>query len=299
MLVESIQLDGSESELNEVNMSKPTFAVAFGAGGARGLAHVHALLAFDELGVRPSAVSGSSMGSLIAVATASGMSGKEVLEFAEERFELSYELLADTLRLRPASLSEFFSDGGLRLGELNVERIMDVFLPKNLPETLDELQIETSIVATDYFHQSDRSFTTGNLRQAVAASSAIPAVFRPVKIAEDIYIDGGITNPVPVNVLAGKAKTLIGIDVAGGVTAKRGVRPGKVEVLYASSQIMQRSIASAMAQHHDVDIFMRPKIGGYKVLDFLKSKEILKATAPFKEEIKAALGTALEMQAKQ
>jgi len=275
-------------------MTSPTFAVAFGAGGARGLVHIHALMAFDELGVKPAAVSGTSIGSLMASAYASGMTGKEVYEFAEERFAVGQELLLDLWSLRPGSLREYLQNGGPRVGEFNIEKIMDVFLPDQLPSNIEDLAIETSIVATDYLGQTDKAFTSGPLHQAVAASSAIPAVFRPVIIDGDVYIDGGTTNPVPFDILAGKASIIIGIDVAGGPEGTKGVRPSKIDVLYASSQLMQQSIASAKAEAHQVDIFSRPNIGGYRVLDFYKSQEILEATAPFKEEIKMALGMALE-----
>ena len=59
----------------------PTVAVAFGGGGARGLAHIHVIETLDELGIRPVAVSGSSIGAIMAAGMAAGMSGAEIREF--------------------------------------------------------------------------------------------------------------------------------------------------------------------------------------------------------------------------
>ena len=280
-------------------MPDPTIAVALGAGGARGLAHIAALQAFDEMGIKPAALAGSSMGSLIASAYASGMTGDEVEEFTLDRLELGPELLSRLWSLRAGSFAEFLKSGGLRLGELNVEKIMDVFLPEALPQRIEELTIPAQIVATDYYGHKSQAFETGDLKTSIAASSAIPAVFRPVVINETVYIDGGITNPVPVDGLAGKADILIGIDVAGGPNGTPGTRPGKVDVLYASSQLMQHSIAREMASRCKTDIFLSPRVGGYRVLDFLKAKEILQATAPFKDEVKTAIHTAFETAARQ
>ncbi len=274
-------------------MSEPTIALALGAGGARGLAHIAALEAFDELGIKPVALAGSSIGSVMSAAYASGMSGLEIKEFAQSKFKVGTALLTDLWNLRAGSLREFLNDGGPRLGGLKIERVMDVFLPDTIPQDFDALSIPTQIIATDYFNHQPHTFSSGNLRLAMAASSTVPAIFSPVMIDGTVYIDGGITNPVPFDVFAGKADIIMGIDVAGGPTGTPGTIPGTVDVLYAASQLMQQSIARAMAEHHKVDVFLRPSVGGYRVLDFMKSNEIIEATRPFRDEVKRAIEDAV------
>ena len=275
-------------------MTEPTIALALGAGGARGLAHIHVLEAFDDLGIKLVALSGSSIGSVMVSAYASGMSGLEIKAFTRSRFKIGTSLLSDLWNLRAGSLREFLNDGGPRLGGLKIERVMDVFLPETIPQDFDGLSIPTQIVATDYFNHRAHAFDSGNLRLAMAASSTVPAIFSPVMIDKTVYIDGGITNPVPFDVLAGKADIIIGVDVAGGPAGTPGTIPGKVDVLYAASQLMQQSIAKAMAEHHQVDVFLRPEVGGYRVLDFMKSNEIIDATVPFKDDVKRAIEAAIE-----
>ena len=60
----------------------PTFAVAFGGGGARGLAHIHVIEALDELGIRPVAIAGSSIGAIMGAGMAAGMSGSDIQDYA-------------------------------------------------------------------------------------------------------------------------------------------------------------------------------------------------------------------------
>ncbi|TIN18480.1 MAG: patatin-like phospholipase family protein, partial [Mesorhizobium sp.] len=60
----------------------PTFGIAFGGGGARGLAHIHVIEALDELGIKPVAIAGSSIGAIMGAGMASGMTGKEIHDYA-------------------------------------------------------------------------------------------------------------------------------------------------------------------------------------------------------------------------
>ena len=94
---------------------------------------------------------------------------------------------------------------------------------------------------------------------------------------------------MPFDVLAGSADIIIGIDVAGGPAGLPGERPGKVDALYASSQLMQGSIAQAMAKSHRVDLFLRPDVGAFRVLDFINTRSIIEHTSPFRDEVKQAL----------
>ena len=75
----------------------------------------------------------------MSAAYASGMSSADIEEFAKERFRVGKDLLTDLWRLRPGSFAEFMKAGGPRLGELNVGKIMEVFLPKEIPATFEDL----------------------------------------------------------------------------------------------------------------------------------------------------------------
>ena len=275
-------------------MSEPTVALALGAGGARGLAHIRALQALDDLGIRPSAISGSSIGAIVGAGYASGMSGDDMHAYVRARFENRFDLLASLWKLRPDDVTQFMAEGGPRLGEISIERVVDVFLPERIPEDFSGLEIPLQVVASDYYARRDHVFRSGALRTALAASAAIPAVFLPGKIGGEIYVDGGMTNPAPFDKLGGCADIVAAIDVSGGPVGERGTRPGKVDVMYASSQLMQYSIIEAKAESHQLDICLRPDVAGFRALDFLRTDSILKASLPLREEFKRALGAAMD-----
>ena len=91
-------------------MAEPTVAIALGAGGARGLAHVHALEALDDLGIKPAAMSGTSMGAIMGAGYASGLSAEEIQAYIRERFRNRVKLLADLWRTRPDTVRAFIAE---------------------------------------------------------------------------------------------------------------------------------------------------------------------------------------------
>ncbi|MGL4404350.1 MAG: patatin-like phospholipase family protein, partial [Notoacmeibacter sp.] len=193
----------------------PTIALALGGGGARGLAHIHALLALDDLGIKPVAISGTSIGALVGVGYASGMKASDISDFMLKSLGNRTELMARLWRLRPKGL------GGVQVrfngpGRVDLESVLKVFLPEKLPATFEELPIPLTVIATDYYAQKAAVFNSGELLPAIAGSAAIPALFRPIVHNGRVLIDGGITNPVPFDVLNGKAGITLAIDVVGG-----------------------------------------------------------------------------------
>ncbi|MGI9420804.1 MAG: patatin-like phospholipase family protein [Geminicoccaceae bacterium] len=279
-------------------MSTPTIALALGGGGARGIAHIHALEVLDELGLSPVAIAGTSIGAVIGAGYAAGMSGVEVREYTLDVFRHRSELLAKLWKLRPESLKAFWADGGFRLGDIDIERVMEVFLPQALPEDFSDLRIPLAIVATDYYGQRQAVLTTGPLKTAIAASAAIPAVFRPVIIDDAVLIDGGIVNPTPHDVLTGSADIIVAVDVVGGPEGEPGVRPSRIDVLFGSTQLLMSAIAGSKRQISPPDILIKPAVAAFRVMDFLKTETILDATAGTRDDLRRALGERIEMLAK-
>ena len=271
-----------------------TIALALGAGGARGLAHIHALKAFDDLGIKPVAVAGTSMGSLMGAAYCSGLSGDDIEAHIEERLEDRMRLIGEVFKIRPASFESFFADGGFRFGELNLETILSVFLPERTCEDFADLSIPLKVVATDYYGEADGIFQTGPLRPAVAASAAIPAVFLPVKIAGRYYFDGSATNPCPLDTLQESADHVVAVDVSGGTRGEEQIKPSKVDAIYGANQLMQRSIILSKAAHYPGTPILRPPVDGYRPLDFLKAREILTKTQALREDTKRQIERLLE-----
>jgi len=269
-------------------------ALVLGAGGARGLAHIHVLKAFDDLGVHPSVVAGTSIGSILGAAYCAGLSGAEIEEYVTNLFRARARLISEAFKVRPSSLKGFLADGGFRLGELNLESILSVFLPAEVPAKLEDLSIPLHVVATDYYASTSAVFTSGDLRQSIAASAAMPAVFLPVMVQDRYYIDGSSTNPCPLDTVQGLADHVLAVDVSGAPSGIPHTRPSKMDTMYASSQIMQKSIAKLMADAYPRSVLIHPSVAGYRSLDFLNAAQILAQTEPLREQVKSAIGALLD-----
>ncbi|WP_157016958.1 patatin-like phospholipase family protein [Mesorhizobium xinjiangense] len=270
----------------------PTFAVAFGGGGARGLAHIHAIEVMNELGVEPVMIAGSSIGAIMGGAMASGMSGREINEYAHSILGRRAEVASRMWRARPGTFAEFVS-GGLRIGQFNIERLLDVFLPEQIPERFEDLKIPLKVTATDYFQHELAVFDSGELRSAMAASAAIPAVFRPVRRDGRTLIDGGIYSPVPFELLDNVADIVIAIDVVGAPTPDGKKTPTTIELLFGATQLMMQSINALKLRSQRPEIFLRPPVSRFRALDFLKISAVMAETASLKDELKLAVADAV------
>lgn len=269
----------------------PTVAVAFGGGGARGLAHIHVIEALDELGIRPVAIAGSSIGAIMGAGMAAGMTGRQIHDYARSVLARRTEVAGRVWRARPDTLAEMVS-GGLRITQFNAERIVKAFLPDELPEDFSDLRIPLQVTATDYYGHKSAVFSEGDLHSALAASAAIPAVFRPVRRDGTLFIDGGIYNPVPFDLLSGMADIVLAVDVVGG--PENGQRmPNSIDLMFGATQLMMQSIIAGKLEHCRPDVLLRPPVSRFRVLDFLKIDAVMAETASIKEEAKRAIDAAL------
>lgn len=273
---------------------EPTFAVAFGGGGARGLAHIHVIEALDELGIRPVAIAGTSIGAIMGAAVASGMTGKQINAYSRSILSRRAELVSRMWSTRPGTLSQIV--GGIRVTQFNIERILHAFLPHHLPKTFEELAIPLQVTATDYFGHHLKVFSKGELRPALAASAAVPPVFAPVLRDGRTYIDGGMYNPVPFDLVRGKADIVIAVDVVGAPEeAKR--KPTSIDLMFGATQLLMQSIIAHKVEQCPPDILLRPPVSKYRVLDFLKIDTLMAETEPVKDELKRAVEATLKAKA--
>src|SRR5690606_27917537 len=134
---------------------------------------------------------------------------------------------------------------------------------------------------------------SGPLFPALAASAALPAVFLPVAIGGRLMIDGGLWNPVPFDHIAGRAGITIGVDVIGAPLAGVTETPNGLDTLYGATQLTMRSIVTLKLERGAPDIFLQPDVGRFRVLDFLKAKEILAAAEAVRDDLRRALDARL------
>lgn len=277
-------------------------ALALGGGGARGIAHILALEAFDELGIKPARIAGTSAGALFGAAYASGLSAKLIRAHTEEMLSQRLDLVRQIFAARAQPISKLLSLVPLRNALLDPAVLLEAVLPKGVPRTFEALAIPLTTVACDFYAQCEVLHSSGELRPAIAASMALPVVFAPVMFAGRALVDGGFVNPLPFDVLANTGHITVAIDVSGGApddTTTVALRdapraqPSAVDVMAASSQILQRSIVREKLKRVQPDILIECPVDDFSVIDFHRWREVLVAAAPVKEKLKRQLDRVL------
>ncbi len=276
-------------------MSDKTVAIAFGGGGARGLSHIWVMEALDELGVTPVAVSGASIGAIAAACYASGISGAELREYCLKVFGNRTQVLSRVWQNRPKSFSDFWSNPA-PVGawvQFDPEWIAEAFFPGTIKRRFDEMLFPVSLSATNYFSGEEVVLREGEVLPALAASMAIPAIFRPVTLNDVLLVDGGCVNPMPVDHVRALADIVIAVDVIGLPKHPEGGKLGAFEMGFGASQILMQTIQREKMSHDRVDLLVHPRIGAFRPLDFLKADAILKASEQTKDDVKHALDAML------
>ena len=269
-------------------------ALALGGGGARGLAHIHVLEALDELGVEVVEVAGSSIGAVMGVGYAGGMTGRDIRDHAVGTFSNPTEVMAAFWRMRVGGSAAKATAARLpllapRLVDLDAERVVRAFLPGGLPDRIENLAIPTSVMVTEFYEQVSIALRQGPLFHAVGASAAIPGIFCPVQDEARVLIDGGIGNPVPFDVLGETGihhDLVVAVDVVGTPVRHTRRLPTKREQLFGATQALMRQTTELKIAAKAPDILVRPPVTGVNVLDFLKVAAILDATKGVKDEVK-------------
>ena len=176
-------------------------ALVLSSGGARGLAHIGAIEELEAQGYRITSIAGCSMGALIGGVYAAG------------KLEEFREWMKTVDRKKMLELTDFsFSLNHLVKGTRIIEAIME-FVP-DIP--IEDLPIPYCAVATDWKSGHEVVFREGSLFEAIRASISLPSFYEPVKRNGMILIDGGVTNPIPMNrVVRHEGDILVGIDVSG------------------------------------------------------------------------------------
>ena len=237
----------------------PRIGLALGGGAARGFAHVGVIQVLEEARIRPVLVTGTSAGSLVAALYASGKNGAQLQQIAESMEEAT---IADwTLQV--------LSRGALR-GEA-LAKYVNVQVGQ---KQIEALPMPLGIVATDLNSGNDIVFQRGDTGTAVRASSAVPAVFQPVKIGSREYVDGGLVSPVPVRAAKKMgAELIIAVDISSPPEAASA--SGTLEILLQTFTIMGKSINSLELQ--GADVVIRPQLLGVSSADFGSRKRSIEA----------------------
>ena len=238
-------------------MRAPRVGLALGGGAARGFAHIGVIEVLEENGIHPDVVTGTSAGSFVAAMYAAGRSGKE--------------LEAIALNLDESRLTDWAFPGR---GMIRGNALADYIREQVGNRSFDQLKIPLGIVATDLDSGKAILFRRGDVGTAVRASSAVPAVFTPVRIGTHEYVDGGLTSPVPVRSAREMgADVIIAVDISqlpdGGATGDA------LHMLLQTFSIMSRSINELELK--EAEIVLHPKLVGVAGTDFTVRKKNIEA----------------------
>ena len=275
---------------NKIISNSPTIGIAFGAGGARGLAHLLMIEALDELGVKPTIISGSSIGAVVGAFYAAGFSGKEMRGILDQLINPKSDSVFDfLLKSDIVKMFTMFDPQFIRSGFIKGEKFQNYMKNHLKVSRFEELKIPLMIVATDYWKKEAVIFEKGDLIQPIKASYSLPGLFTPVKIKNRILIDGGAANPLPFDLIMDKCDITIAIDVTAFKAQNESEIPPTFDSVFTTYQTMQNSIIKERLKFLRPDIYIRPEIFDVRVFDFVKADLIFKQAESAKEELKRQL----------
>lgn len=235
----------------------PRIGLALGGGAARGFAHIGVIQVLEDAGIRPDLVAGTSAGSLVAALYASGKSGAEMARLA--------------IAMDESAITDWaFPGRGLIRGEALAKYMRE----QTGGRLIEQLPVPLGIVATDLDNGQGMLFQRGDVGTAVRASSAVPAVFQPVRIGTREYVDGGLVSPVPVRYARQMgAEMVIAVDISSPPDGNATGDPFKM--LLQTFAIMGRSINQLELK--EADVVIRPKLTGVSSADFSARKRAIEA----------------------
>jgi NTE family protein len=266
-----------------------TFALALGGGGARGLAHIAVLEALDEMGARPAAIAGASIGAVVGAAYAAGLTGKQIRRYAIGLAHDRGEVTRRLMRSRAGRLRDLFGGGFGDATRLDAEKLCEQFLPETFPDDFAALTTPLFVVASDLYRRREVVLSAGPLKRALAASIALPTIIRPITVDDQVLVDGGATNPLPFDQLRGRADVVVAVDISGEPSDGRRDLPNPWECLLTTVLVMGNAITTEKLKHGAPDLMIRPKVGMFRTLDFFQASAILRAAEPAKAEAREKL----------
>ena len=269
--------------------------LSLGGGGAKGLAHIPMLEVFDELGIRPHRMSGTSIGSVVAALYASGIRASQIREGVSRMVITKGDSFRSALRKRDVlKWLEFmdieFGRGGLFKGDKFIRFLYDAMQVS----TFEELEIPLRVVATNFWTSEPVILESGDLLPAIKASMALPGVFTPVKIDDRVLIDGGGVNPVPYDILE-DCDLIVAIDVMGKMRESTSKLPSVIRAVLGAFDIMQNSIIAEKLKQSPPDIYIKPDVVGVDILEFHKADEVYEQAEPARRELREKLEAALNI----
>jgi len=233
---------------------KKGLGIALGGGGTRGFAHLGILKRLEEKGVFPDIIAGTSAGSIVGSFLSAGKNSDEIFELMEKR------KLTDFAKLTmPVS--------GLMSLDYLKEQLEEILPGK----TFKDLNLPFYATVSNLLTGKVEYLSEGNVALAVQASSSIPIVFSPVEIENQLYVDGGLLDNVPVQPLIGQCEKIIAVDIMPieKISQIKGIQ----EIAVRTFQMSVGGLGPKRKESCSMLIEIED-LAGYNILDSSKSEEI-------------------------
>lgn len=277
----------------------PKVGLVLSGGGAKGLAHIGALKVIEEAGVKVDYIGGTSMGAIVGALYASGYSAQELdsifrvtdfssliqdnvprgaKTFYEKENSERYALTLPFTNFK-VTFPQAISGGQNIYNEL----VRLLFHVKDIQD-FKKLPIPFLCMATNVETGEQVLLDQGYLPEAIVASGTFPSLFEPSEIDGDILIDGGVVNNYPIDrVKAMGADIIIGVDVQHDLATRESLSSATEILLQINNY---RTVNDMKKKSEETDIYIRPAIDEFSVIDFGRSKEIVESgEAAAKEKI--------------
>ena len=245
-------------------MKKNKIGIALGGGAARGYAHIGVLNAIDELNIPISYVSGTSIGSFIGALYTSGN-----LKTFENEVRSRNSFMKDVL----FKLDPVFP----KLSIMNGNEVIKIFKELTDIRTFEELKIPLTTVATDIINNKKIESNEGDIINAIKASIAIPGVLTPTYVNENLCVDGGLIDPVPLQSIIDMGSDItLAVNLYGLQSSEKNDNNYNiVDIVDRSAKIILNNVTHLSFKNNEPDILIEPPIDQFKGWDFHRSNELI------------------------
>jgi len=232
--------------------------LALGGGAAYGFAHIGVLKVLEKYGIKPDIISGTSVGSLIGGLYASGCSIKQIEDAAKD-FNW-FEIVNFTLP---------------KEGLLSIEKLDNFIYKHSKVKKIQDAKIKFAVVTTNLLDEKEEIFFEGDMGPVIRASCSLPGIFAPTIYNHRIYVDGGILNNVPTEILKKMgADFIIAVDLLANSRIDI-LKNNNIFNIVWSSWTLTIKQHTKVTQYKEADFVIKPDIVDVNPFDIIKRDEII------------------------
>ncbi len=234
-------------------------SLALDSGSAKGMAHIGVIETLEKEGYQITAIAGTSMGAIVAAYYCLG------------KLDVLKSWLTGLNKKSTFMTIDFSFSGGFIGGK----KLMQAFEEHLGDATFADAKIPLYIIATNLDTGKERIFSEGSIIHAIRASISVPGVMRPYLYEGNYYVDGAVTNPLPVDVLHNnKHKNIVAVHLHEYIEERDSTSaPGVLETMSRSMGIVSRYLAKAKMQ--EAIAVIEPKVAGIDMFHFYQAQDVI------------------------